>query len=104
MDTRYVQHRMSNDGPTYCVVSEEDARWKVQDVHGYLLVLPKSEYGLCDPPGRWVNVTDACRVSDNATIAHGERVILCWKMDGYRVKKARTQARSAVLIVEHFQP
>ena len=112
MDTRYVQHRMSNDGPTYCVVSEEDARWKVQDVRGYLLVLPKSEYVLCDPPGRWVDVTDECEPKISALnrqqIWHKD--VCIDGANGYRFRKVTLykQAPSLLsctaLLVEHRQP
>ena len=61
--TRYVQH-LSGQGAKWEVLVPPDypdsVDWAVRDPSRGPRYLPKSEYRLCEPPERWVDVTTAC--------------------------------------------
>ncbi len=62
MSKQYVQH-MSGQGEKWHVLVENAHDWIVETPPGSLsnYHLPKSEYGLCEPLGRWVDVTKDTR-------------------------------------------
>src|SRR6478735_292134 len=96
----YVQHK-SGIGEKWKVTIENVGQWgccsgsQVFDMHW----LPKYEYVLCDPPERWVDVTDQCAeilaapdIPDQfvgGIESHDKRVLFepCGRHRGYRLRK-----------------
>jgi hypothetical protein len=64
MIQQYVQH-ISGQGEKWLVYSEYTDGWKVL---GRTYFLPKSEYRLCEPSERWVDVTGECTVNEYGSI------------------------------------
>jgi hypothetical protein len=66
--TRWVQH-ISGQGEKWSVLSEQKASWTVlSPLSGADYCFPKSEYRLCAPPERWVDVTDQCEITDSGIV------------------------------------
>jgi hypothetical protein len=100
MSTRYVQH-VSGQGEKWQVASEKcdpsnELFWTVTFPfpQSHYLRLPKSEYRLCEPPERWMDVTDECEamekdgVGDQATIRHNRDVVVYTSPGSpYRLRK-----------------
>lgn len=93
---RYVQH-ISGQGEKWEIAADSDAykRWKQWKVIGNCTdrpynfhYLPKSEYVLCPPSERWVDVTAECEpVSAGDDVVHRGTVVV--KERGYRYRKVR---------------
>ena len=84
--TKWVQH-ISGQGEKYPVyVGADEYTWTIQK-EDHWLHIPKSEYRLCDPPERWVDVTEECKVSPLAgsELSHGDMKI--YLPMGYRLRK-----------------
>lgn len=68
MSTQYVQH-ISGQGEKWEVTDEQETVFVVKGVYRNnrtilsCPVLPKSEYRLCEPPERWVDITERCDMS-----------------------------------------
>ena len=89
MTTKWVQHQ-SGQGEKWEVLEAQSlTSWCVRANPGYHY-LPKSEYGLCDPPEQWEDVTEECDWMNSgsactATIYH---LGLCLTAErGYRFRK-----------------
>ena len=90
-EPQYVRH-----------ISGQGELWLVQDWPDYLanpnldwcvhrggqgrLYLPKSEYVLCEPPERWVDITRRVTIDDEGDILDGEKRITK-VATGYRVRE-----------------
>lgn len=98
---------MNNDVWVQSIYSKNAKKWRVASggpvrvseyvVYGdnaQLQYLPKSEYAPCEPPERWVNVTDrlgACSISSGFQVV-ASVVVSCEGIsvgEGYRVRKAK---------------
>lgn len=88
--SQWVQH-ISGQGEKWPVESEDSYGYQVDKGDkrcgfGVAYDLPKSEYRLCDPPERWVDVTEGCEVSNYGDyITHQGKVI--FMNTGYRLVK-----------------
>ena len=122
--TQYVQH-ISGQGEKWKVRARElhycsKVAWQVEcSTDEGPLYLPKSEYRLCDPPERWVDVTGKCDFRHESTdfkgyLEHVEsalhRNVACTlESRGYRLRKVEhtwqdsygnTVTRKTAFIVE----
>lgn len=106
MSKQYVQH-ISGVGEKWELDGkrsdeyESGIDWCVKAKNEGLHFLPKSEYRLCDPPERWVDVTKDCRVDEYAnrvgeflSILHGNKPLtdafnVMSKDNGYRIRKVQ---------------
>lgn len=72
---RYVQH-ISGQGARWRVIQDYDYHYAAQsstndaEERALFLDLPKSEYALCDPPARWVDVTAECKITETGDMVH----------------------------------
>lgn len=91
-ESRYVQH-VSGQGEKWKLWDQQHAGpgfcyWKVHSLQDYdsHTTLPKSEYRLCEPPERWVDVTGWCTVLSNTEddVVHDGDVIT--QQRGYRIR------------------
>lgn len=101
MNKQYVQH-ISGQGGKWEVVPDRSGpyHWNCFSIY-HELWLPKSEYCLCEPPERWVDVTAECEATSNwpnekYSRANGISVnnTMLWipceiHNDGYRLRKVR---------------
>ena len=83
--TEYIRH-VSGTGPLFVLSRRDRMRTYVQDGAGYNLILPTSEYVLCESPARWVDVTAHVVTSGNYW-HDGNEILLCIKNDNYRLRK-----------------
>ena len=116
MNERYVQH-LSGQGKVFEIRGEGVQLWMVAEtVQGYtdafFCGLPKSEYVLCEPPARWVDVTKDCLI-DGAGIWNRQngRILSsdCGLSEiGYRLRKVQGKALmatdSAFVVEKKAQP
>ena len=105
---RWVQH-MSGKGEKWLLISGPlitrtptilDDEWAVckdnrNTAKGYL-ILPKSEYRLCEPPEVWVDVTAECEVGVHGAIFHNGRPTV--GHEGYRRRKAQLYKQAPSLL------
>ena len=93
---RYVQH-MSGQGEKWEVYTEFPHVWSIVsplDATKWLQ-FPKSEYVLCDPPQRWVDVTAECEVGVIYTgLSIGTEQISGPIKEGYRLRKVQVNMRA----------
>ncbi len=80
---KWVQHK-SGVGEKWEVFLELDTCLKVRAKEDFYF-LPKSEYIECDPPERWVDVTEKCMVSQDGAVYHNGH-FTC-PSNGYRLRK-----------------
>ena len=113
---RYVQH-ISGQGTRWQVkegaIEDDCDVWFIEGKgRAYNLWLPKSEYALCDPPERWVNVTADVVVEHRlefSELVHNGQVVKV--RDGsYRLRKVdvcypveRTHRSTCAFIVEKVE-
>ena len=85
--SKWVQH-ISGQGEKHEVVEVWDKTWDVM-AEGCRLILPKSEYRLCDPPEVWKDVTEKIVIVERAEfselVCDGEIVNI--KHGRYRLRK-----------------
>ena len=109
MSTQYVQHN-SGTGAKWPVSADLNRwAWEVYASDGAKVVMqvPKSEYRLCEPPERWVDVTAWC-VEHGTFIRYRETTIGSLP-DGYRLRKipvfhSRPEDSTWAFIVEKREP
>ena len=117
----YVKH-ISGQGKVFEIRGEGVQLWMVAEtVQGYtdafFCGLPKSEYVLCEPPARWVDVTAALVIpsetSDMNFMEYIERrhdsyAVLVNTLAGYRLRKVQGKALmatdSAFIVERKEQP
>ncbi len=91
MNEQWVQSIYSKDAKKWKLAQIEPGDSSEYIVYGEGCVthyVPKSEYAPCEPPERWVNVTDRLRT---CTITPGSHAVGLWGNiivgEGYRVRK-----------------
>ena len=110
--SQYVQH-ISGRGQRWKVRSEElhycvTTCWQVENGDEGPAYLPKSEYRLCDPPERWVDVTTDCDIGVS-TLLYCKGQLVC-QSGGYRLRKVELSQQPVgltpqwVFLVEHQEP
>ena len=109
-ETRWVQH-ISRQGQKWkltCEGPSDSACWYVGPY-----ALPKSEYRLCEPPERWVDVTAHCFYQGNTLMEGPEEGGHKWILSvegihsgGYRLRKidCDTADKKWAFIVEKKEP
>ena len=97
---RYVAH-ISGQGKKWEVMEEEPLIYQSYD-RGILLILPKSEYAICDPPENvWRDVTGECKCLDEknqCALLHEGKILET--NNGYRLRKVSITPRKWAFIVE----
>lgn len=94
MAKQYVQH-ISGQGAKWLVSGDSEnyermGQWKVMESRARNFnfhYLPKSEYVLCEPPERWVDVTAECEIRVDGTITHN--AVHTAEAAGYRRRKVQ---------------
>lgn len=100
MDQRWVQH-ISGQGEKWRVKDvpvnyEDHLSWCIEGNAGGFdrsFLVPTSEYVLCDPPERWVDVTEKCKVNTHGTLVHFDGAdhsingVILTVQEGYRLRK-----------------
>ena len=114
---RWVQH-VSGQGEKWKVAQEYQERWDCPVPTGsvgvsLVTMLPKSEYVLCAPPERWVNVTWECEIRPTEIVHQLKdfnRIVLgthCSLYEGYRLRKVHCKCLDSTdwsIIVEKREP
>ena len=113
--TRYVQH-ISGQGERWIIASETGLRWRVKATvdrdYQKDLELPKSEYKECEPPERWVDVTERCdmgkvQLGFKADLydhhEHGYSSFAVFNREDYRLRKVQLHEASPGAVISKLQ-
>lgn len=93
MSKQYVQH-ISGQGKIYEVRNDRPGKWITADGEWWL---DMTEFRLCEPPERWVDVTGECELKEagfgvrQPNLFHGKQSIFIGSPEhicsGYRLRK-----------------
>lgn len=109
-ESRWVQH-ISGHGEKWELDGtrpseyESDYDWCVKAKHRDPKCtrhwLPKSEYVLCDPPERWVDVTKECQMTVEGYVMHNG--FHTNQSNGFRVRKIELDGQSYLIVEKKVQ-